>query len=114
MKIDIHTEEGLIIIKLAGKYKITEIYDFEKSFLGQMQKTPAVIALNLRDLTYIDSSGIGSLVRCLNLSLQNNMTFVCYEPNENIMNIFRLSKLDQFLNILTEGEFLKKYVSCEN
>ena len=72
--------------------------------------TVAVIeSLNLEELTYIDSSGIGSLIRYMNIAIKENIDFICYNLNKNIENIFQISKLDQFLHILSNDDYHKKY-----
>jgi len=110
MQIDVHKEGPLIIFTLNGRYDISEVHNFETVYRHHIDDNPKVIALNLKDLKYIDSSGIGSLVRCMNLALKNNIEFICYDINENVESIFKIAKLDQFISILTKDEFLKKYI----
>ncbi|MFH0974300.1 MAG: STAS domain-containing protein [Spirochaetota bacterium] len=111
MKIDVHRNEYIVNIKLTGKYDIEELLFFSTLFTDEISKKPPVIALDLAHLTYIDSSGIGSLIRYMNMALKKNIDFICYNLNENIENIFKISKLDQFLPILSNEDFQKKYNS---
>ena len=111
MKIDIQRDENIVNIKLIGKYDLEELLFFNTVFSGEISKKPTVIALNLKELTYIDSSGIGSLIRYMNIAIKENIDFLCYNLNKNIENIFKVSKLDQFLQILTYEDFHKKYES---
>ena len=109
MKIDINREEEIVDIKLIGKYDLEELLFFSTIFSDEISKKPPVIALNLAELTYIDSSGIGSLIRYMNMAIKENIDFLCYNLNKNIENIFKISKLDQFLQILSKEDFQKKY-----
>ena len=109
MKIDIQRDENIVTIKLIGKYDIEELLFFSTVFSDEISKKPPVIALNLGNLTYIDSSGIGSLIRYMNIATKENIDFLCYNLNKNIENIFKTSKLDQFLQILSNEDFHKKY-----
>lgn len=111
MRIKIHKEEGLSIIKLIGRYDIEEVYDFDILFQNQIDMNVSVIALNLAELRYIDSSGIGSLIRSKNTAMKNGIEFLCYNLHKDIVYTFQLSKIDQFLTILSEDEFLNKYVT---
>ncbi len=110
MQIDVHKEGPLLILTLNGRYDISKIHNFETIYRQNLEDNPKIIALNLRDLKYIDSSGIGSLVRCMNLALKNNIEFICYDINENVESIFKIAKLDQFISILTHDEFIQKYI----
>ncbi len=109
MKIDINRNENIVNIKLIGKYDIEELLFFSTLFNDEINKKPEVIALDLADLTYIDSSAIGSLIRYMNKAINENIDFLCYNLNKNIENIFKISKLDQFLPILSSEDFRKKY-----
>lgn len=111
MKIDINRNEKLVNIKLIGKYDIEELLFFSTLFTDEISKKPPVIALDLADLSYIDSSGIGSLIRYMNMASKENIVFLCYNLNKNIENTFKISKLDQFLPILSNEAFQKKYYS---
>jgi anti-sigma B factor antagonist len=63
MKASIRQVEGVTIVDLSGRIKLGEgssvLRDTVKDLLGKGQKN---ILLNLGDISYIDSSGIGELV----------------------------------------------------
>ncbi len=114
MKIDINRNESIVKIKLIGKYDIEELLFFSTLFTDEISKKPNVIALDLAELSYIDSSGIGSLIRYMNMATRENINFLCYNLNKNIENIFKISKLDQFLPILSNEAFQKKYFNLSS
>ena len=114
MRIEINKEEDLRIIKLIGRYDIEEVHDFLLLFINQIDMNFPVIALNLSELSYIDSSGISSLIRCMNIAIKKRVDFLCYNLNKNMRSIFELTKIDQYLKILSEEEFLEKYVSISD
>lgn len=99
------TREKTVIIILSGKYDISEIIRFEALFKEHLKDMPERIALNLNELEYIDSSGIGSLIRCMNFASHENIAFVCYDLNEKISNLFKAARLDQYMPLLTIFEF---------
>jgi anti-sigma B factor antagonist len=63
MKATVRQVEGVVIVDLSGRIKLGEgssiLRDTVKDLLGKGQKN---ILLNLGDISYIDSSGIGELV----------------------------------------------------
>jgi anti-sigma B factor antagonist len=63
MKASVRQIEGITIVDLSGRIKLGEgssvLRDTVKDLLGKGQKN---ILLNLGDISYIDSSGIGELV----------------------------------------------------
>ncbi len=110
MKIDIYREDTLVVIRVIGRFDINEVHAFESMLHSQIESNPAVIAFRLRECTYIDSSAIVTFVRFMNLAKRHDIDMVCYDLNENIAKIFRISKLDSYVQILTEEQFLDKYV----
>lgn len=94
-----------VIVILSGKYDISEILRFEALFKELLKEMPERIALNLNELEYIDSSGIGSLIRCMNFASHESVPFVCYDLNEKLYNLFKAAKLDQYMPLLTIHEF---------
>jgi anti-anti-sigma factor len=109
MKIDINRDENVTHIKLIGKYDIEELLFFSTVFSDEINKKPSAIALNLESLTYIDSSGIGTLIRYMNMASKEKIDFFCYNLSKNIENIFRISKLDQFLCVLSPEDLQEKF-----
>ncbi|MDA3901635.1 MAG: STAS domain-containing protein [Spirochaetes bacterium] len=88
-----------------GRYDISSITTFEESFKKLLEKAGSAVGVNLKNLTYIDSSGIGSLIRCFNLARKRGITCYFYDINSDIMTVFQLSKLDTFLKVVTNEEF---------
>jgi len=109
MKLDIYRDDNLVIIRIIGRFDINEVHNFETAFTSQVELNPDIIAIKLKDCTYIDSSAIVSFVRFMNLARRNKIEIVYYSLNDNINRIFKISKLDTYLNVLTEEEFLEKY-----
>jgi len=63
MKATVRQVEGVVVVDLSGRIKLGEgsstLRDIVKDLLSKGQKN---ILLNLGDISYIDSSGIGELV----------------------------------------------------
>ncbi len=111
MRININRDKNVVDIKLIGEYDIHEVHFFNSLFTDELGNKPAAIALNLNEMTYIDSSAIGSLIRCMNMAIKDNIEFICYNLNERIVEIFRLARLERCFQILTDDEFQDKYIS---
>ncbi|HRX17317.1 MAG: STAS domain-containing protein [Spirochaetes bacterium] len=88
-----------------GRYDISSITVFEDSFKELLERAGTAVGVNLKDLTYIDSSGIGSLIRCFNLARKRGITCYFYDINSDIMTVFQLSRLDSYLKVVTNEEF---------
>jgi anti-sigma B factor antagonist len=111
MTTNIHKNGSTVIVDLNGSFDIGEVGTFELRFKSLLKQHPKNIALHMRDLLYIDSSGIGSLIRCMNYAMRENSHLVCYDLNDSIRMVFDMTHLAQFIEVLTEGDFMSRYTS---
>jgi anti-anti-sigma factor len=114
MRISIHRNKDLVDIKIIGEYDIHEVHFFNTMFIDELSNKPSIIALNLKEMTYLDSSAIGSFLRCMNMAKKDNIEFICYNLNERIEEIFRLARLERCFQVLTGEDFQKKYFAKDS
>ncbi len=60
------------------------------------------ILLNLRDVNYIDSSGIGELFGCLMTVRNRGGVLKLSNPTERIQDLFRITKLNTVLDVMED------------
>jgi anti-anti-sigma regulatory factor len=58
---------------------------------------------------YIDSSGVGSLIRCMNYAMRENSHLLCYDLNDSINAVFEMTHLSHFIEVLTQNDFTNRY-----
>lgn len=105
LKTKIENDNQTTILSLDGKFDIAEHRNFENIFKEQLLTENETIALNLENLSYIDSSGIGSLVKCLNLAKRRGIKFLCYSIPNEIEDVFKLSKIDNYIDIIPSKDY---------
>lgn len=114
MNIEIKKIQNSTIMKLFGKFDIEESEDFEIKFQETLKENPNNIIILCSYLDFIDSSGIGSMIKCLKLAKNSKCTMYLAELKPSILNVFKLAKLDVFFNIMEPGEFARKYGSSDS
>lgn len=112
--LDIRSKEvdNSIVIELNGRI----IYDTEeklKTFLKNVLNEINVknIIINLNKLTYINSSGIGILVKFLRDTKDRNIKLILCEPKDTIYEVFKITNLTQVFNIKEKLEDAIKFVN---
>jgi anti-sigma B factor antagonist len=111
--IDITSEEkkGLIIMHIKGELDLTTSPDFKTAVNDKLAMKPSIIGLDCAKLEYIDSSGIGALVK-LNKSAHDNHTELIFlDVDDGIHNMFKLSRLDTIFTVMTYKEFYAKHIA---
>lgn len=99
----------LILFELFGKFNIEEVLRFEEAVNTAMQDAPAAIAINMESIKYIDSSGIGSLIKTMNVAKGKNIDLIITDIDKEILHIFKLAYLDRFFTIMPYREVLEQY-----
>lgn len=101
----------LLIIKLAGKFDIEQTQTFEKSFASMIEAQPPRVGMDMTELNFIDSSGMGSLIKGLNKTRNYGGEMILFGLKPMILNVFKLAKLDNFFKVTTPEEFQKQYLN---
>jgi len=99
LRIDITEENDVIILKIIGKVDSFTHPELNNSFDLVMKKGKKNILLIMRDMNYIDSIGIGSIIRFAKWVAKIGGTLKIAEMQSNIRQVFRLLSYDQILSI---------------
>jgi anti-sigma B factor antagonist len=100
MKTEIKFKNNISLIRLNGKLNIETIIVFDEIMNNVLKnETVEIIAIDCKNLQYIDSSGLGSWIQFLNTTKSLNKEFYLFDVQPNIL-------------IIIEMAFLEKYFKC--
>ncbi len=92
-------QKGVTVIKIADKRLDSMIAPQLKSeILFLSNEGVDKILLDLSDVNYADSSGLGSFLFGVRQMRRNNGQFKHYSANERIMSLVRIARLDKILD----------------
>ena len=57
------------------------------------------LLVDLSEVTYVDSSGIASLIEALQLARKNNASLTLFSASEQVRRVFELARLDMVFNM---------------
>ena len=104
--------KGAIEIMPIGKLDIDKAEAFENAFNdGALASEHKAIGVNLSKVDYIDSSGLGVLIKVLNSAKNEGKSMLLFGATPKIQNIFQLARLEKFFTFTTAAEFSAKYPS---
>jgi anti-sigma B factor antagonist len=112
MRIDIRREDGLVVMNITGSLDQHSIQRFESEFNKQVERKTPIFILIMRECTYVDSSGINSLVRCKNTASLNNIEMMLCDVHENVSRIFKIAGLNQYIKSITKRVFNDQFASA--
>lgn len=105
MQILARQSEGLVILDLSGDIDLAHSPAMRKALLGEIkEKRTRKVFLNLKNVRYIDSSGIASLVEGLKASRDQGSRMILYSLSPSVREVMELSRLQKIFEIYDNEE----------
>ena len=96
MDIKSNERDGVIILEVHGEININTSPDLKKHFEKQAKKK---IVVDLREVTYVDSSGLATLVEMLKKTKVQGGSLGLASMPEKIKSLFEITKLDKLFSV---------------
>ncbi|MBE9043196.1 STAS domain-containing protein [Pleurocapsales cyanobacterium LEGE 10410] len=92
------------IIEPKGILDGTKTTDFQHQIEQSIESGVDTILVDFQDVTFMDSSGLGALVKALKTLDAANVRFYLCSLNEQIKMLFELTSMDNYFVILANRE----------
>ncbi len=99
-----------VIIRMTGAVFRDSLPVLEDIWQEQLIHEPSFIAFDCSELSQIDSSVIGTLVKYNRLSGERGIDLVFYNISPNIRQLFTVTGMDRFMTVMTQKNFQKRYL----
>lgn len=101
-------DQGMLI-KLDGEIDLHHSPELHLALKRLCDEQPAKLVIDLSGVTYLDSSGVGTLVDIFRRANGYSGQMILVGPQQRVRSIFELTKLDRFFTILdSEQEALDR------
>jgi anti-anti-sigma factor len=102
LQIEAHDHDGLAHVVLTGELDLSTIDRLEQE-LGRVEGAgPAVVALDLSRLTFLDSSGLRVIVSADQRARRENRRFVVVRGPDTVQRVFSITRLDEQLELVDD------------
>lgn len=108
MQVIVQHDKNIAVISVSGDVDLYSSPEIRKAIMQLSKKKVPLIVVNLKDVDYMDSSGVATLVEGLQLTGNYNGCFriACLKPT--VREVFELARLDRVFEIYeTEEKALK-------
>jgi anti-sigma B factor antagonist len=93
--------DNALVLDLSGELDISSVQDLEAAFKAH-NGVPRVLVLDLRRLSFIDSTGLRSILRVESKMRSLGKRVVLVPGPESVERVFRLTGLDHRLEFVSE------------
>ena len=93
--------DGWIILDVHGEVDLSWSQEIRRSVLEALATTPA-LAVELSEVSYIDSSGIAALVEGFQQARAKGQRFALVSPSASVNSVLELARLDRVFPIYAD------------
>ncbi|OHD63857.1 MAG: hypothetical protein A2176_12140 [Spirochaetes bacterium RBG_13_51_14] len=95
------------VIQVSGEVDLYNVSELKKALFSITDGRHFSVIVDMKNVNYMDSSGIGALVAGQKKMRAHNGRFALMNIHEDVLNILKLATLDKFFKIYdTEDEIL--------
>ena len=104
---EVRHEGHAVVLVLEGEIDMDCSVELRNKFLELLKGKPSSLVVNMTQVEFMDSSGLGTLVEALKWSRKGGSEFKLAGLSQGVRNIFEISKLESLFQIYgTEPEAL--------
>lgn len=92
------------VVCLGGDIDLHQSPGFHQKLVELCSEKPARLILDLSEVNYIDSSGIGTLVEIFRRLNKEGRKLVLVSPSERVRSVLEITKLDAFFEIVATSK----------
>ena len=94
-------KENITTVTVSGTDRITvaNVSELKSTLIGKLKEKKSRIELDLKNIKFMDSTGISVLISSLKESRINGNKFVITNVQQDVYKLFELMKLDKIFDI---------------
>ena len=100
------------VVQPSGVLDATRSQDFREEIIKTLESKPKMVLVDFKDITFMDSSGLGALVLAFKTLRASDTKLVLCSINEQVKILFELTGMDKVFEIFSnQDEFHKAALS---
>ena len=99
-----HRDDEMVRLVLAGEFDLSNAAQVEDALKEIERERPALLVLDLRELTFMDSTGLRVMVSADARARDDSRRLAVVQGPESVHRVFRITGLDDHLDIVETPE----------
>ncbi len=100
MEVRQKTVENGTVLTPQGEIDLGRAPDFRAHLAAAQRKKPAKVIIDLKDVPYMDSSGVATLVEAMQAARRGGSKLILCGLQEKVRSIFEIARLDMVFTIV--------------
>jgi anti-sigma B factor antagonist len=101
VKVETKVIEGDALIVVDGEVDLYSSPELRTAILDAVPRAATRIGVHLREVGYMDSSGVATLVEGLRSAKEHGKGFALVNPSTAVMKVLELARLDSVFEVTT-------------
>ncbi|RDW15095.1 anti-sigma factor antagonist [Oceanobacillus chungangensis] len=101
LTVNIHEDVDKFIINLSGEIDAYTAPNLKENLLPLTKQAGNAIEINLENVDYMDSTGLGIFVSALKSTKENNSSMKLVNLQDRVLRLFKITGLEKIIDIDT-------------
>jgi anti-anti-sigma factor len=102
LEIDVHEDDSGALLTLRGELDIATAPRLEEAIDGVLAKSPAKLTIDLRPLSFLDSSGLRLFIVLCDRAQAESFELALVRPGMPALSIFQITRAEENLPFVDE------------
>ena len=102
LNIETETVDGGVIVRPHGDIDLASSPELRASLHDAVSQAAPKTIIDLCDVSYMDSSGVATLVEALQNTRRNDCALILCGMNDRVRSIFQIARLDAIFTIMAD------------
>ena len=99
MLLTVNQDNAHTVLTVAGEIDLSTSDQLDAAVVEALAQETAHLTLDLSEVTFLDSSGLGVIVKALKRAKEGTIVFDVVAVNDRVIKVFKLTGLDSVLEI---------------
>lgn len=100
MQVNTEQRDGATIVRPDADIDLSTSSILRTSLQAAHESAADKLVIDLSSVQYMDSSGVATLVECLQMSRRSGTTLLLCELHERVLSVFQIARLDGVFDIV--------------
>lgn len=99
IQVSVRHEADAAIVRVQGEVDLRTSPELRGAFLELLEQRPGRIIVDLSDVHYVDSSGVGTIVELKRRAMRDRSEVILVGLQPRVRSLFEITRLEQFFTI---------------
>ncbi len=103
------SKSDTLILQLTSDLKMENAPEFYETFQEELVGDHQIVVVDFRKIRFVDSSGVGMLLKCAHQLRQREGSFYIYGLSRSLLSVFKLAGLLKIFQLLDDDQARREF-----